>query len=109
MILSAYAVGSWPQLGCTVALEDIGARRGRSLISPLLLLCEMIDRLRAWFLLGAFARLIRSIEGRRDRWEDMALTPAFFSHHHGKGIFYYRKQRGFPKGAGKLSYALVTG
>jgi hypothetical protein len=32
-----------------------------------------------------------------------------FNHHHGKGIFYYRKQRGFPKGHAKLSYALVTG
>ena len=36
-------------------------------------------------------------------------TGSFFNHHHGKGIFYYRKQRGFPKGHGKLSYALVTG
>ena len=79
MILLAYAVGSWPQFGCTVDLEDIGARRVRSQISPLLLLCEMIvffraemiDRLRAWFLLGAFARLIRSIEVRRNRWENM--------------------------------------
>ncbi len=78
MILLAYAVGSWPQLGCTVDLEDIGARRGRSQISPLLLLCvmivffraEMIDRLLGSFLLGAFARL-KSVEVRRNRWEDM--------------------------------------
>ncbi len=52
-------------------LEDIGARRGRGQISPLLLLCEMIDRLLASFLLGAFVRLIGSIEVRRNRWEDM--------------------------------------
>jgi hypothetical protein len=36
-------------------------------------------------------------------------TGSLFNHHHGKGIFYQRKQRGFPKGHGKLSYALVIG
>jgi hypothetical protein len=46
-------------------------------------------------------------------WEpvrcDQFLYRVLFNHHHGKGIFYYRKQRGFPEGHGKLPYALVTG
>jgi hypothetical protein len=42
-------------------------------------------------------------------WRDWFLYRFLFNHHHGKGIFYHRKQRGFPKGHGKLSYALVTG
>ena len=32
-----------------------------------------------------------------------------FNHHHGKGIFYCRKQAGFPEGAGRLSYARLLG